>query len=725
MNKEFVLPVRGVNYGFPVDKTPPAYSGYMDNVRPRDTLENRIRLGQRPGLEKAYSQQIGGASSPIKKSFSISQAKTSDATLYENYITGDNTSSTTYGANWRSQTFLTTSEHVVTSVQLKLYKVSSPGTITVGIRATSGGEPTGSDLTSGTYPGNSLGATPGAFVEIDMPSYTLSNATTYAIVVRATSGDVSNQLQWRYDAGDGAYADGAAYSSNNSGSTWSLISDPSDFMFKIYGRVPNPQTTQKKLVAVSNNEVWYETSAGTMGELSAANNDIDTSDSIDAFEGFQKGFFINNDRLKVFDLVNTDTFSSGETVTGTDDDSNAISFTTSAAETAPPHWYDYTVFGTDSSFGVMPDQATIGCLYRGRVVLAGDIDYPHQWYMAKVGQPFNYVYDSTDPLTAVRGGNADAGEIGDIITALIPYKDDYLIIGCGSSVWMMLGDPASGGSLAELSLITGIWGQKAWCFDDKNNLYFFGLNGIYKTTVQAGSITPPQNISSIVLPNLVSDWDLDDSLHEVTLGYDPIRNGILITKTIISTGACVGYWHDLKTEGFYPETYASTDCGVFSSFYYNATDSTYRKHIVGCNDGYLRYFLDTKKDDETGTSDTTISSYMTLPIQQLSEDFDKFGKLVTLTVELAGGASGGDFSDTDGVSWELHKGNDAETVLEDIRDGATAFTSGTLSGTGRKNKLRPRMRGVWMGLKFYNSTASETWAVNKVFGTILPAGYVR
>ena len=64
-NKEFPLPINGVNYGLPVDKTPAQFSGYMNNVFPRDVLERRIRLGQRPGLDKVFSQQIGGEENPV------------------------------------------------------------------------------------------------------------------------------------------------------------------------------------------------------------------------------------------------------------------------------------------------------------------------------------------------------------------------------------------------------------------------------------------------------------------------------------------------------------------------------------------------------------------------------------------------------------------------------------------------------------------------------------
>lgn len=48
-----------------VDKSPVLTSGDMNNVRPTDTLERRLRMGQRPGLEKRYSQQIGGVIGPI------------------------------------------------------------------------------------------------------------------------------------------------------------------------------------------------------------------------------------------------------------------------------------------------------------------------------------------------------------------------------------------------------------------------------------------------------------------------------------------------------------------------------------------------------------------------------------------------------------------------------------------------------------------------------------
>lgn len=63
--KEWPLPIYGISRIITVEKEPSKYSGYMNNVRPTDVLESKIRLGQRPGLDKWSSTQIGGAELPI------------------------------------------------------------------------------------------------------------------------------------------------------------------------------------------------------------------------------------------------------------------------------------------------------------------------------------------------------------------------------------------------------------------------------------------------------------------------------------------------------------------------------------------------------------------------------------------------------------------------------------------------------------------------------------
>ena len=66
------LPIKGINRGITVSVTPSEYSTNMNNVRPRDSLENRIRLGQRPGLTKWSTDQVGGIEQPVVDIISVS-----------------------------------------------------------------------------------------------------------------------------------------------------------------------------------------------------------------------------------------------------------------------------------------------------------------------------------------------------------------------------------------------------------------------------------------------------------------------------------------------------------------------------------------------------------------------------------------------------------------------------------------------------------------------------
>jgi len=750
------------------------------------------------------------------------------ASLHDYYNSGDDGYWADYGSGWLAQTFTATAEYTVTSVKLKLFRTGSPGTITASIRATDeGGLPTGSDLQSatGTTDGNTLTDTgSGEWREFTLSaSVPLNVSTQYAIIIRISGGDTSNKFWWKYDDSSPTYTTGNIAYSANSGSSWTE-SLTRDFMFEVWGigTIPTEKIYSRKFVAIGNNEVWYETSAGTMEELTDANGDIDCSQSLMALEAYQKIFIVNKTNLKVADFVNTKiatddagevvctrgmtltggtsaasmivdyvdavtddaamnvygyrtttaTFSSGETVTGTNSAGATVSFVTSAAETAPHHWYNWTVFGNDTTtYGTMPTSSSIIALYRGRIVYNDDLR-PHAWYMSAVENPWKikYDYDTDGDLSAITYTNTRVGEVGDILTAIIPYKDDLLIWGCANSIWILVGDPMGSGQNARITDKTGIWGSRSWCIDDKSNLYFLGDDGIYKMPVSE-SYSPPENISKLVLPNLITDLDLDKSLHRVVFEFDPIGYGIHICKTLLSDGTNTNYWFDLMTGGFYPENYPAS-CGVFSSYYYPATDDTYKKYLVGCADGYIREFDNSTKNDTTTSSTSAIDSYCTI-INKLSPDEDTEGKMTWINAITAGGATGGNFSDTDTVDYSLYTGDDAESVLEKVKattawatgtvyavgdlvtyssteyrcitahtsdEGgppneepdtnttdwlATAFATGTWTGPGKQTKNRTRMRGGWYGIKLRNNDASETWGINSLYCNIEKAGKLR
>ena len=62
---ELLFPIKGLHKGFPTSKQPQNTSPDLNNVRPYDTLDNRIRGGQRPGLSQKYTYQIGETAYPV------------------------------------------------------------------------------------------------------------------------------------------------------------------------------------------------------------------------------------------------------------------------------------------------------------------------------------------------------------------------------------------------------------------------------------------------------------------------------------------------------------------------------------------------------------------------------------------------------------------------------------------------------------------------------------
>ncbi|MCK5608885.1 hypothetical protein KAR91_43835 [Candidatus Pacearchaeota archaeon] len=62
---EILFPIKGLHLGFQTEKQPGLTSFSMLNVRPYDTLANRLRGGQRPGLAKWSTDQIGAAEQPV------------------------------------------------------------------------------------------------------------------------------------------------------------------------------------------------------------------------------------------------------------------------------------------------------------------------------------------------------------------------------------------------------------------------------------------------------------------------------------------------------------------------------------------------------------------------------------------------------------------------------------------------------------------------------------
>ena len=129
---------------------------------------------------------------------------------------------------WGGQTFTPSISGQLTRVDINLFCAGCTGTtpnLTLSIRATASGLPTGADLATGTIPGFNNGASAYYTVNFGTPA-TLTAGTMYAIVVRPTAlpspGTYALTRSGTAVAGANVYAGGTRVSGATSGTVWSI-----------------------------------------------------------------------------------------------------------------------------------------------------------------------------------------------------------------------------------------------------------------------------------------------------------------------------------------------------------------------------------------------------------------------------------------------------------------------------------------------------------------------
>ncbi|HZS44205.1 MAG TPA: C25 family cysteine peptidase [Blastocatellia bacterium] len=152
-----------------------------------------------------------------------------------------NTAGTTTGTGfgtpaWTGQTFIpaVTGNLVKADVQLFCNGCgATPPNLTLSVRATSGGLPTGADLASTTILGSSFasGATATVTSSFGSPA-TLTAGTQYALILRPVSAPAGSGYFW-IRSSPSTYANGSRVLSADSGATWSADTTR-DFNFRTY-----------------------------------------------------------------------------------------------------------------------------------------------------------------------------------------------------------------------------------------------------------------------------------------------------------------------------------------------------------------------------------------------------------------------------------------------------------------------------------------------------------
>lgn len=365
-----------------------------------------------------------------------------------------------------------------------------------------------------------------------------------------------------------------------------------------------------------------------------------------------------------------------------------------------------TVSAWTASAGTIPangsDKPRLIAEWRDRIVLAGIKSDPTNWFMSALGDPtdWNYGVDPIVSTMAVAGNNSTVGMCPDIITAIIPYRDDMLWFGGDHSIYQMTGDPLYGGHLDLITNITGIAWGRAWCQTPDGIVYFFGSRGGIYAIAPGGE---PQRISANKTDEQLADVDVSNTV--IRLVWEDRLQHVLIFITPLDNSASTHYAYDVRADAFWPMSFGDNNLNPTAVHTLDGDDPTDRVIVVGGQDGRVRAQVYGATNDDD-SDNTAISSSVTMG-PMMSKGNDAF-KLHETQVLLGSGSNN--------VTFQPFIDNSAETAFN-----STALWSYTVSA-GRNASIRRSGFGNSAYFKLSNSTASETWSLETMRVAMRQAG---
>jgi len=347
--------------------------------------------------------------------------------------------------------------------------------------------------------------------------------------------------------------------------------------------------------------------------------------------------------------------------------------------------------------------------YRGRMVHAlPDQSDPHVVFFSMQNNPNNYDYGAIhSPVIAVATNvNFRAGQIGQPVTALIPFSNDLLLVGLDHAVYMFTGDPADGGTLSPVSDTVGILTPDSWCFGPSNDVYFVGTDGFYH--LQAfGTVEKLSN--GVFDSNFLG---LPSTGYSINCAYDRALHGVWVTivKTDAYASTTRNCFYDIGAQAFWPVTIPTAAQNPRRVLLFDGGDATNQDRVIlfGGNDGFIRKLDHDNLADDGAAIPATLWLGPLQPMGALDEAI-----LNGLQLEMGEGAN---FN----AAVTLHVGASPRAAFVASAAKTTAVTT-----AGRQVRLGWRQSANAHLLKFANSTINKTMILERVSGIFERGGPCR
>lgn len=370
-----------------------------------------------------------------------------------------------------------------------------------------------------------------------------------------------------------------------------------------------------------------------------------------------------------------------------------------------------TLVALEASKGELPEKCNLACAYRRRLVLARG----QKWYMSKVEDPTNWDYFPPVPTKTDAVADSTIEKFaGDTIQTLIPWQDDYLLLGCSGSILLMRGDPLFGGEIDLIADKVGMTFGNSWTRDQGGMIYFFGSHGGVWRMAPGGM---PQKLSDLSGSQDVTIQDELESInfndYRMELEWDHEHDELVVNQipySEASTDLNRQWRWAKKTNAWWPDRVGSADLIAYSSWAGDGDLASDRTLIYGCKDGYLRSVDDLAKNDD----EVPIDSYVTIGPLRAGGQADQEIAMNRIKAILS--------REQGGCAFEVFAADSPEALNEYAYD-KLAF-KGELE-PGQNPRLPVRVRGSYLWVRLRNKKVGEGFAVEEIAAQLVPRGTRR
>lgn len=343
--------------------------------------------------------------------------------------------------------------------------------------------------------------------------------------------------------------------------------------------------------------------------------------------------------------------------------------------------------------------------WRGRIVLSGLLNDSANWFMSAVTDPedFDYSPASQTPTQAVAGNNSRLGFIGDVVTSLAAYNDDLLFFGGNSSIYLMRGDPMTGGEIDLITNSIGVAWGRAFTQDPRGNLYFMSNTGAIYVMPPTGR---PERISQAIDPIL---QNIDMGQNSICLIWNERFKGFhLFVKPLSGAASTLKakafFWEYPRDNGggnaYFRDTFTNEDHYPLVACTLDGNTANDRVVLIGSDDGYIRSFDPdaTTDDGELIQSEVWLGPFLT-------KDFDEIS-LKALQAIMA--------KDSGAITYQIYVGRTPEEALQST---ALARGTGTWSLSRNLSSLGGKISGHAI---FIRLTSTNRWALEGIRASFSP-----